>query len=241
MMDTEAFREFKTGLTLLRDNYAVKALPHMKKAVDLDRNNPYYMSYLGVVLARSEQKWGEAERLCDTAVRMKRNQAQLYLNLAEVYATAGRRDEAVEALAVRAEICAARCAFDDRHEPSCRAAPSRTDIPDEAAPDQSAAGNHPAQDFANVRTRLISSSLQPQSKKGRVAISHPPLLVSKNKLKVAERLDYLRVAQESLNVGCCVPISMRIFRPTPNMPVERGSLRTTSARYSRFIAIGLWE
>jgi len=37
-------------------------------------------------------------RLCDAAVRMKRNQAQLYLNLAEVYATAGRRDEAVEAL-----------------------------------------------------------------------------------------------------------------------------------------------
>lgn len=98
MMDTEAFREFKTGLTLLRDNYANQALPHMKRAVDLEKNNPYYMSYLGVVLARSEGKWGEAERLCDSAVRMKRNQAQLYLNLAEVYATAGRRDEAVEAL-----------------------------------------------------------------------------------------------------------------------------------------------
>src|SRR5215467_10218634 len=98
MMDTEAFREFKTGLTLLRDNYANKALPHMRKAVDLDRNNPYYMSYLGVVLARSEQKWGEAERLCDQAVRMKRNQAQLYLNLAEVYASAGRKDDAVETL-----------------------------------------------------------------------------------------------------------------------------------------------
>jgi len=56
------------------------------------------MSYLGVVLARSEKKWGEAERLCDSAVRMKRNQAQLYLNLADVYKTAGRRDEAVEAL-----------------------------------------------------------------------------------------------------------------------------------------------
>ena len=98
MLDTEAFREFKQGLTLLRDNYAIRALPHMQKAMDLDKNNPYYMSYLGVVLARSEQKWGEAERLCDAAVRMKRNQAQLYLNLAEVYATAGRRDEAVEAL-----------------------------------------------------------------------------------------------------------------------------------------------
>jgi tetratricopeptide (TPR) repeat protein len=56
------------------------------------------MSYLGVVLARSEHKWGEAEKLCDSAVRMKRNQAQLYLNLAEVYATAGRKEEAVEAL-----------------------------------------------------------------------------------------------------------------------------------------------
>src|SRR5712672_3782597 len=98
MMDTEAFREFKTGLTLLRDNYAIKALPHMRRAVDLDKTNPYYMSYLGVVLARSEGKWGEAERLCDSAVRMKRNQAQLYLNLAEVYTTAGRREEALEVL-----------------------------------------------------------------------------------------------------------------------------------------------
>ena len=98
MLDTEAFREFKQGLTLLRDNYAGRALPHMQRAMDLDKNNPYYMSYLGVVLARSEQKWGEAERLCDAAVRIKRNQAQLYLNLAEVYATAGRRDEAVDAL-----------------------------------------------------------------------------------------------------------------------------------------------
>lgn len=98
MMDTEAFREFKTGLTFLRDNYAQRALPHMRRAVELDKNNPYYMSYLGVVLARSEGKWGEAERLCDSAVRMKRNQAQLYLNLAEVYAAAGRRDDAVEAL-----------------------------------------------------------------------------------------------------------------------------------------------
>lgn len=98
MIDTEAFREFKSGLTLLRDNYTTKALPHLKRAVELEKNNPYYMSYLGVVLARSEKKWAEAEKLCDSAVRMKRNQAQLYLNLAEVYNTAGRREDAVEAL-----------------------------------------------------------------------------------------------------------------------------------------------
>src|ERR1700723_4706122 len=98
MLDTEAFREFKAGLNLLRDNFAGRALPHMQRAMDLDKNNPYYMSYLGVVLARSEEKWGEAEKLCDAAVRMKRNQAQLYLNLAEVYSAAGRSDEALEVL-----------------------------------------------------------------------------------------------------------------------------------------------
>src|SRR5260370_40188723 len=100
MLDTEAFREFKQGLTLLRDDYALKALPHMRRAAELDKNNPYYMSYLGVVLARSEQKRGEAERLCDAAGRMKRNQAQLYLNLSVVYIADWRL---VEALAVLEE------------------------------------------------------------------------------------------------------------------------------------------
>jgi Flp pilus assembly protein TadD len=98
MMDTEAFREFKTGLTFLRDNYANRALLHIQRASDLEKNNPYYMSYLGVALARTQQKWADAERLCDAAVRMKRNQAQLYLNLAEVYMVAGRKDDAREAL-----------------------------------------------------------------------------------------------------------------------------------------------
>jgi Flp pilus assembly protein TadD len=98
MMDTEAFREFKTGLTFLRDNYANRALDHIQRAMELEKNNPYYMSYLGVALARTQQKWSDAERLCDTAVRMKRNQAQLYLNLAEVYVAAGRREDARDAL-----------------------------------------------------------------------------------------------------------------------------------------------
>lgn len=98
MIDTEAFREFKEALTLLRANYAGKALPHMRRAVELDRHNPYYRSYLGVVVARAERKWAEAEELCDTAVRMKRNQPQLYLNLAEVYLVAGRREDAVETI-----------------------------------------------------------------------------------------------------------------------------------------------
>src|SRR6202521_4870058 len=98
MMDTEAFRELKTGLSYLRDIYATRALPHIQKSAEMEKCNPYYMSYLGVALARTEQKWADAERMCDAAVRMKRNQAQLYLNLAEVYMSAGRKDDAREAL-----------------------------------------------------------------------------------------------------------------------------------------------
>jgi len=60
MIDTEAFREFKQALTFLRDNYPTKALPHMRRAVELDTHNPYYRSYLGVVVARAERKWAGA-------------------------------------------------------------------------------------------------------------------------------------------------------------------------------------
>lgn len=98
MVDTQAFELFKEGLTLLRNSYPNQALKFMKQAVELEKTNPYYMSYLGVVLARSERRWAEAEQLCDTAVRMKRNQAQLYLNLAEVYLAAGRKEDAMDVL-----------------------------------------------------------------------------------------------------------------------------------------------
>ncbi len=98
MIDSEAFHEFKQGLTLLYDEYPEKALAHMRRAVELEKHNPYYLSYLGLSLARAERKWAEAEELCNTAVKMKRDHPQLYLNLAEVYVTAGRREDAVEIL-----------------------------------------------------------------------------------------------------------------------------------------------
>ncbi len=81
MVDTEAFREFKQALDRMRDSDAEHALPHIRRAVELEALNPFYISYLGVVL-----------------VKMKRDQPQLYLNLAEVYVVAGRRDDAVETL-----------------------------------------------------------------------------------------------------------------------------------------------
>ena len=95
MTDTVALIEFKQGVRMLCDSHPQNALEHFRKAVDLDQHNPYYISFVGVSLARAERKWEPALKLCELALSMKRNEAQLYLNLAEVYTSAGRREEAL--------------------------------------------------------------------------------------------------------------------------------------------------
>jgi predicted Zn-dependent protease len=99
MIQIEAFQEFRAGLTFLRGGEARKAMPHLKTALEQDPDNPFYISYMGVALAASEQKWAEAEKLCHSAMRMNRRQAQLYLNLAEVYVAADRKQDAADILA----------------------------------------------------------------------------------------------------------------------------------------------
>jgi len=99
MIQIEAFQEFRAGLTYLRGGDANKALPHLRSALDQEPDNPYYISYVGVAVAAAEQKWAEAEKLCHSAMRMNRRQAQLYLNLAEVYTAADRKQDAADILA----------------------------------------------------------------------------------------------------------------------------------------------
>lgn len=96
----EAEREFREGLRLFRSNYYGKALAKFRWAVELERHNPLYVSYLGLLLALAQKKYGDAEQLCHTALRMKRNEVQCYLNLAEVYIQAGKKGDAVETLLV---------------------------------------------------------------------------------------------------------------------------------------------
>lgn len=95
MADNAALAEFKQGIKYLRDAHPNSALVHFRNAVELNRHNPYYISFVGVSLARAERNWAPALNLCETALGMKRNDAQLYLNLAEVYTSAGRRGEAL--------------------------------------------------------------------------------------------------------------------------------------------------
>ena len=95
MSDNVALTEFKQGVRMLRDSHPHNALEHFRKAVDLDQHNPYYISFVGVSLARAERNWEPALKLCEMALSMKHNEAQLYLNLAEVYTSAGQREEAL--------------------------------------------------------------------------------------------------------------------------------------------------
>ena len=98
MSENSALAEFKQGINLLRDGHSAEALEYLRHAAELDQQNPYYLSFLGVSVARAQRKWTAAAELCKTALSLRRNEAQLYLNLAEVYVSAGRRDDAVEVL-----------------------------------------------------------------------------------------------------------------------------------------------
>ena len=100
MFELDAFREFREGLAKLRDGNPALALPLLREAAKRDPENPYYVSYYGVSLAAAECRWEEAEKLCHSAVCRARRQAQLYLNLAEVYLAADRRQAAVDTLAL---------------------------------------------------------------------------------------------------------------------------------------------
>jgi Flp pilus assembly protein TadD len=93
-----AVNEFKQGLQLLRNQCPGNAVPFLRRAVELDRDNPYYLSFLGLAVARALGKLAEAEWLCATAVQLKNDDARLYLNLADVYAEGNRRADACRAL-----------------------------------------------------------------------------------------------------------------------------------------------
>jgi len=98
MLHLDAFMQYREAVALLRDDQPAEALPCIRRAVELDPLNAYYLSYHGLILAHAEGKYAEAEELCNRSLRMERKQAQLYLNLAEIFRLAGRREDAADAL-----------------------------------------------------------------------------------------------------------------------------------------------
>jgi tetratricopeptide (TPR) repeat protein len=90
--------EFREGVELLQNEYPEKALVKLRRAFESDKHNPYYISFLGLSIARAEQKWDEAWELCESAVQLKRKEIQFHLNLVEVYALARQREKALDRL-----------------------------------------------------------------------------------------------------------------------------------------------
>jgi Flp pilus assembly protein TadD len=98
LADTDALAQFKRGMELLGNGFANDAIECLRRAAEGEKRNPYYLSFLGVSVARGRRKWAAALELCEAALRLKPNEPQFYLNLAEVYMSAGQREDAVEIL-----------------------------------------------------------------------------------------------------------------------------------------------
>jgi predicted Zn-dependent protease len=105
MEDNSALADFKHALKLLRNGHPNDALEYFRLATKQRHSNPYYLSFLGVCIARAQRKWDEALQLCEEAVRLKRSEPQLYLNMAEVCICAGRREDAIDILDAGLRYC----------------------------------------------------------------------------------------------------------------------------------------
>lgn len=90
--------EFREGIKLLKNEYPDKALVRLRRAFESDKHNAYYISFLGLAIARAQGKWNQASDLCERAVQLKPKEIQFHLNLGEVYALAGRREKALDKL-----------------------------------------------------------------------------------------------------------------------------------------------
>jgi len=101
--DAEAFTDsgvsdFKKCLMHLRNRHPDEALFHARRALEAAPGNPFYLSYVGLLAAHAERQFGDGEVLCKEALGVRHNHAQLYLNLAELYQSAGRSQEAIAVL-----------------------------------------------------------------------------------------------------------------------------------------------
>jgi len=97
-VDINPMTEFREAVELLKNEYPQKALAKLRRAYECDKHNPYFMSFLGLSIARAQRKWDLASELCETAVQLKPKEIQFYLNLGEVYAASGMRERALDKL-----------------------------------------------------------------------------------------------------------------------------------------------
>src|SRR2546429_7188151 len=96
--ELDAMAEFREGVKLLRNESPQQAMVRLRRAFECDKHNPYYLSFLGLSIARAQQLWEQAAELCEMAVQLKPAEIQFHLNVGEVYALAGGREEGLDKL-----------------------------------------------------------------------------------------------------------------------------------------------
>jgi len=89
MFRTLRLAEFTECLRHLYDGNKGIALAHIRRALKAEPQNPFFLSYVGMLCAVAEKRYLAGKMLCREALEIKWNHAQLYLNLAEVYHQAG--------------------------------------------------------------------------------------------------------------------------------------------------------
>jgi len=116
--------EFREGVELLKNEYPQKALVRLRRAFESDKQNAYYISFLGLSIAPAQRKWDQASELCEMAVQLKPKEIKFHMNLVEVYALAGRREKALDKLDYAlglfgddARLKQARCKVEKRRAP----------------------------------------------------------------------------------------------------------------------------
>ena len=96
--ELEPVAAFTEGVKMLKNGYPKKAVECLRRALEGDKQNAFYLSMLGVSIWRAERNLTEAVKLCEAAIQRNRREIQFHLNLADVYAAAGMRESALHVL-----------------------------------------------------------------------------------------------------------------------------------------------
>lgn len=99
IMEEEAARLFKRGISLLRRGYPEDSAECLERVLDMGYDSAACYSWLGIAIARSRH--GDiikAEEYCKKAIKKAYYRPQYYNNLAEVYLIWGKKRKAVKVL-----------------------------------------------------------------------------------------------------------------------------------------------
>jgi Flp pilus assembly protein TadD len=97
-LDVQAREAFERGRSALAANDFPSAVAALREANRLAPDHAQIRSGLGVAIAHAERDFEAARTLCESAAKQEFFNPDLYLNLARVYLSVGRRPEALRYL-----------------------------------------------------------------------------------------------------------------------------------------------